>query len=252
VIGVEPNGRGGPVLPFRLPIRWETRVGPRRGTDNDDVDEGVALDDAQLDALRRRVYQRGAPPEAAREYAAALAVRAVIPAPQVAAVAETGPSEPAQLGEPAGAGRRRASGGPLAALLAVVVLAAVLIPHSPGAARRPGPTPMAASASAAAPLEAPSIPGSVLATLSNVRSRTSARLNAHGYVVILASLCNGDGTVTIHVSDGSTTVLACSAGMPALAMVQTAKALGSFTVTTTSDGHPRWTMTVGALDPWVS
>jgi hypothetical protein len=40
--------------------------------------------------------------------------------------------------------------------------------------------------------------------------------------------------------------------MPALAMVQTAKALGSFTVTTTSEGHARWTMTVGALDSAVS
>jgi hypothetical protein len=96
------------------------------------------------------------------------------------------------------------------------------------------------------------VPGSVLATLSSIRSSTSARLDAHGYTVVLASLCTGDGTVTIHVSDGSTTVLACSPGMPALAMVQTAKALGSFTVTTTSEGHARWTMTVGALDSAVS
>jgi hypothetical protein len=40
--------------------------------------------------------------------------------------------------------------------------------------------------------------------------------------------------------------------MPALVMVQTTKALGRFTVTTTSEGRPHWTLTIGTLYDEVS
>jgi hypothetical protein len=221
------------------------------------VDEDVASGDARLDALRRRVYQRGAPPEAAREYAAALALQRTTVEVRVGRAGETARGEAPDVGptsgidSPAVPNRAWTSRAGIAGLAGLAVLAAILTPHSTGTAG-PSTTPGGIVVPAAVLPEAPPVPGLVLATLSSVGPSTSGRLDGHGRTVLLASLCDGDGTVSIHVSDGSTTVLACGDGIPALVMVPTAKPLGRFTVTTSSQGHPHWTLTVGTMSDAVT
>jgi len=203
---------------------------------NGGVDDGVARADAHLDELRRRVYARGATPEAAREYADALARRV---APPAGSAAEA-PAAPPPVAPPARR-PRWAAVAPVVGLAAAAALAAALSVHPPAGPRSP--------ARAAETLPSPPpVPGAVLATLSSVGAGTSATLDAKGHTVVLASLCNGDGTVTIRVGGDSTTVLACARGMPALVMVRTTKALGRFTVSTTSEGRPHWALTVGTFE----
>ncbi|MDQ1512741.1 MAG: hypothetical protein QOC59_583, partial [Microbacteriaceae bacterium] len=204
----------------------------------------------QLDELRRRVYARDATPEAAGEYAAALALRgatarAVPAAPPASGGDAAAPASP----EPAQSTRRSrwTTGAAIAGVVAVAAVAASFSLH-PSPTARPSAAGVGSAGVAATALPVPPpVPGPVLATLSSVGASASATLDAKGHTVVLASLCNGDGTVTIRVSGDSTTVLACARGMPALVMVETTKALGRFTVTTTSEGRPHWTLTIGTL-----
>ena len=215
--------------------------------------------EAQTDlaALRRAVYARDAPPDAAEAYAAALAATGGrVPD---AAEGAAGSAPPALDGEVHAHPRhhRWAAVGAASGVAATLVLGAVLAGRTAGTPAAPG-----SSATTAAPVAPvvpvrtstplpdivpPPVPGPVLATFTSTSGSVHAQLDAGRRHVLLTAVCGGDGTVSIRLSDGSSMILTCSPGQDALSMLQSEHPLGRFTVTTGTTGHPLWALTVGVV-----
>jgi hypothetical protein len=93
----------------------------------------------------------------------------------------------------------------------------------------------------------PSVPGLVLARLSSAGSRFTARLDGRGERVVLSGLCNGVGSLTVRLSDGTVLPVECVTGEPVLASRRTRGPLHAFTCTITAIGGPTWAVTVGTV-----
>ncbi|HEY8317407.1 MAG TPA: hypothetical protein VIG76_01115 [Amnibacterium sp.] len=217
-------------------------------------------DDAQTDlaALRRAVYARDATPAASEAYAAALAAagrRVPDPGTEAARPPASEPTIDAPRRH-----HRWAAVGAASGVAATLMLGALLAGRSAGAPpvlRDSGTVTVAAPAAPAAlpvptstPLPAivpPPVPGPVLASLTSTSGAVAAQLDAGGHHVLITAMCGGDGTVSIGLSDGTSTVITCAPGQDGLSMAQSAKPLGRFTVTTSTTGHPIWALTVGVV-----
>src|SRR4051794_1172792 len=150
--------------------------------------------DERLAELRRAVYARDAPPDAAAAYAAALAELA-----RTTAVDGPPPDGAAAVPEAAPRHRRWAAIGAACGVAATLVLGTVLAAR-PEARPAAAPTalPTATTPTRIAP---PPVPGPVLATFTSTSGAFGATLDAQGRHVFLAAECAGSGTVTIALSD---------------------------------------------------